>query len=461
MEEAKEERDLKKHLVTVVVLIAVTACSGLAAKTKAKPAPKQPVVSYPVVMQSTGTFDEGKQAEKIAIFAAPDEMEPASFTLMSSKAFSGLYLKVGGDLVNGKSKLPMGQVKLSAVTDDRLEAPGTFDLPAGEPKRFWMTVNVPLRTTPGLYKGAIVAVAGGKAVGKLPVELNVLSLRLLKSSKQYGILLPDAASNNPDELNAIKDNGFGLTSTAAPVEALTDALAAIKSSGLSTTVPYTCQDLTEDSIKVAEDQARAAGGLRLLYGAAYQPKTEEQITAAAATAEIIKKARLKSFAVLDDPTAFDALAPNIDNLDCDVNLPYMQGLLSGEKRAMGRHEWWYWDISRNAKDNRLYAGLLLWKSGLDGAFPPVGTAGSGDSVIGTIRWEALREGIDDTRYITSMMNLLREAKDLHKGKDVTDAAEAYLNAVLAKPLAELTDNDYQAIRWKLAQYIIKLQPYTK
>jgi hypothetical protein len=463
---------LRKYLSTSILLISVTIGAGWAAKPKAKPKAK-PVQtkttkptpakatnpqSFPVSMQAVGTFDETQPAAKITIFASPDESEPASFTIKSPKPFTGVAIKLAGDLTTGSNKLPTAAATIFQVSADTLMPIAPFDLQAGDSQRFWMTINVPVRTPAGVYKGAVAVVAGGKVIGKLPIELTVLPMRLLKSSKQYGILLPSA--NTVDEsyiatLNAIRINGFGLASTAVPIEELPDAVAAINDAKLGTTIPYINPDITAESVMPTS----ARSNVKLLYSVGYDPKTDEQIGDALTLAESLNNANVKTFTLISDPAAFDRLAGSVNYLIDDIDLPYIQGLLSGEKRANGRNEWLFWNIADDSIVNRLNAGLLLWKSGLDGAFPPLPS--DADPVIGTAKWEALREGVDDTRYITTMMSWLREVKDLHKGKDTTDAAEAYLNAVLAKPLAGLTNKELQAIRWQIAQYAIKLEGIVK
>ena len=470
-----------------VLVLAVVAATGPVWAAQPKSAAKTPA-ALPVLMQAVETFDEGPPSKKVSLFAAPEEIEPASFVLKSSKAMSGLTVYVASDLVSGKNKLPASQIAISAVEGAALRPPAPFDLPPGEGRRFWLTVDVPKRTPAGTYQGAVVTAQGKKTVGKLPIELKVLGMRLLKSSKQYGILLPYPIvvdSSYLEMLRTMKANGFGLASVETPPEMLMAPLAAMKEVGLGTPVPFTFPYLSSTDLSDADRQARAAGVKQVLYSVGYEPRTPQQIAAGLKANEEIHKARLKSFAVIDDPAAFDELAGSVDVVDCSVNLPYIQGLLAGARRAPGRHEWWYWDITADAKANRLYGGLLLWKSGLDGAFPPIcspeqaaevsrlhgGPPGPGtDSVVGTVRWEALREGIDDTRYITTMMSALREVKDALKVRGTKNAAlaqktvegaEAYLSASLAKPLKDLSNRECQEIRLKLAQYTIKLRAMLK
>ncbi|MBI2843055.1 MAG: hypothetical protein HYX78_06605 [Armatimonadetes bacterium] len=468
---------MKRYLCIPILVALLLAAPVWSAKRKAptKPAPaKQQAAAYPLVMQAVGTFDDDKPGPVVSLFASPDEREPASFTISAKKALTGVSLKLAGDLVLGKNKILASQVTISAMEGDRLAQAGGFDLdPSSEPKRFWMAFDVPRRTPGGVYQGAVLAVSGGNVVGKLPVQLSVLSMRLLGSSKEYGIILP-AADEMDDSaiqlLSDVKSLGFGLVSPSVAPEALGSAVRAIREAGFTPKIPYNHPEFTAECLAEASKQAGASGASRVYYSVAYEPTTSEQIQAANERIEMLRANRLKSFAVISDPAAFDQLSESLDVIDCHIDLPYIQGLLSGNERGMARQEWWYWDITNSARMNRLYAGLMLWKSGLNGAFPALPQAGPADSVVGTIRWEALREGVDDTRYLTTMMAALREVKDALKvgatknstfAQKTVDDAEAFLSESFSKPLDEIKDSDYQAIRKRLALFTIKLRQVLK
>ena len=114
-------------------------------------------------------------------------------------------------------------------------------------------------------------------------------------------------------------------------------------------------------------------------------------------------------------------------------------------------------------------GLALWKSGYDGtmnyayqhnfgdfyddtdgdfrdhvfAYPTV------DGVIDTIQWEGFREGVDDVRYLTTLLKAIEQAK----------AADG--KALLAKEAAEWVatmdlDGDLQALRSTIVGWILRL-----
>ncbi|MEN6370984.1 MAG: hypothetical protein ABFD64_03140 [Armatimonadota bacterium] len=453
---------MKKRLSVSILLLALAtgvACSAPAAKKVAKPAPAK---SLPAVMQATGTFDGGELLAKVSIFAAPDESEPASFTIKSPKAFSCVTVKLSGDLNAGKTSIPASRVVLSAVEETKLAPISSFELQPGNAKRFWMRIDVPARTAAGLYKGTLSASANGKVIGKLPVELNVLGIRLLKTSKRNGIMMPQVEAIDEtytQALQSMKDCGFGWATITTPVAQLGDTVGIMKQAGTAG-LPIICasSDLTPDTITVACEQAKSVSLRNMLLSAANGPKTPEEIQAACDMSQAIHNVKQKSFAVIDDEAALSQLSGSLDAIDYKLDLSYVQGLMAGAKRTGGKNEWVYWNAVASPKDNRVYSGFLLWKSGLDGMYLPMPSL---DSLTGTVQWEALREGIDDTRYLTTLMDLVRQAKDLKKAGDVTDAAEAYVNAVFAKPLTEMSNKDYQGYRLQIAQYIMKLQTVAK
>jgi hypothetical protein len=78
-------------------------------------------------------------------------------------------------------------------------------------------------------------------------------------------------------------------------------------------------------------------------------------------------------------------------------------------------------------------------------------------VIDTVQWEAVREGISDVRYLTTMYAALRECKDNHVAPALVSEAESYATAFLDKPLGLLSDSDFQDARAKIAGYAVNLR----
>ena len=229
---------MSKYFWLTIAVTAVAANAGLAAKPTPKPKPiaaaKHAAAPYIVIMQSAGTFEPAAPGKKIAITVSPEEIEPASFTVKSAKNLSDVTFKVS-NLVNGNYILPSSKITIAAVQCDQLIPLTPFAVQPGISTQFWATINVPNRTAPGTYTGQITAVAGGKAVGKLPVEVTILAMRLLKSSKQYGYSLRTPADSQM--LAKLPDYGIGLTSVCAEPEKVTDSIVAIRAAGLGSTIP--------------------------------------------------------------------------------------------------------------------------------------------------------------------------------------------------------------------------------
>jgi hypothetical protein len=117
-------------------------------------------------------------------------------------------------------------------------------------------------------------------------------------------------------------------------------------------------------------------------------------------------------------------------------------------------------------------GLLLWKNNYDGigifAYQfnngdPYNDFDGGmrelnfvyptsDGVIDTIVWEAYREGIDDVRYVTTLMKAIENAKassDANRKSVAADAAQ-YLETL------DVEQQDLDAIRREIVGYLLRL-----
>ena len=77
-----------------------------------------------------------------------------------------------------------------------------------------------------------------------------------------------------------------------------------------------------------------------------------------------------------------------------------------------------------------------------------------DGVIDTVQWEGYREGIDDIRYATILMQAIAKAKSSNESTRQTLAAEEekYIE------VADLT-GDLDAVRGQIIDYILKLKGY--
>jgi len=149
--------------------------------------------------------------------------------------------------------------------------------------------------------------------------------------------------------------------------------------------------------------------------------------------------------------------------------------------------------------HRLLSGFFLWRSRMDGIFPYVYqhlsppsspfddfapwhgnyrvhmvTYPSADGPISTLQWEALREGIDDLRYLTTMEALIAEGKTAEspKSREAVSGASKLLEELMRKvvvtdtqlgtddvkdPIRGIGHREYVMWRKRLAASVLALQ----
>lgn len=145
---------------------------------------------------------------------------------------------------------------------------------------------------------------------------------------------------------------------------------------------------------------------------------------------------------------------------------------------------WY----ENPTESRLRVGYVLWRSGLTGVMPwcYMSTFGSKpfdeqhlvegeDDLSGvkgmyapypslqgpipTLTWEAVREGIDDVRYLTTLSELIKKERCPQKRQRAEKAKNRVLDKIdLNVPiaLATLSPADLQRLRWEIVEAIKEL-----
>jgi hypothetical protein len=110
----------------------------------------------------------------------------------------------------------------------------------------------------------------------------------------------------------------------------------------------------------------------------------------------------------------------------------------------GAAGWWRWDAGTTAVlENRLRCGALLWKSGLSGALVEI-NPDAPTNPDWPLRWEGIRQGVLDSRYLTTLFSLLRQLKDKDRSSPVPAKAEvavaAALNGVMEHPSPDAVDH---------------------
>jgi hypothetical protein len=405
-----------------------------------------------------------------------------------------------------------GPVPQLLVKDDRVPLTGTdtpirltgaptTDVPADSTKQFWVTVGVPRGTAPGHYTGSLL-VSGKGLTAPIPVrmDINVLALRLLSPAKQYGIELRSRLDAPPTTLPTADGRQFVTDFVTKPI--LDQQLADITSHGFRISTLYDSPATVWDAIDeykrygisdpyiykgdgdpmTLEAARKDHNAPSFLYYTDPNPVTQTENRLAALT-----KGGLLATTYITRQSDYDALQSNLEVPVYSRDSSYAQQLLKTRgQRQSSKRDWWYWPAGNtDPQTDRLDTGFLLWRANLYGAFVPAyQTAFGADpyddtsagasapfamyrpemlsypvqgGVLDTLSWEAAREGITDVRYLTTLYTGLRECKDAKIAKPLTDAAEAYVKAVLDKPLALLPDSELDKARFQIATYAIQLR----
>lgn len=456
-----------------IILVLLVASLGIGAAKTAAPAKPTPVPNVLTIMAGQ-PFDAPPTSgpAKITLTMCAEETEPATFVARSSKRLDGVSVACS-DLV-GPGKIAKQNIAVKVVRGTDL-LPCTGLALDSTPVQFWVDVTVPRGTKPGLYKGSVVFFANGKQFDTAPIEVSVLSLRLIGSSKQYALYTSVRRDDSGlsglrgDEycrfLAKVAEMGFRAVSVDGDPTEAQAALGDCASVGLTGTAPVlafasnTAVPNVEDIRKI-ETSRKAARISGAFYFCASNPSSEAELQAALEKATALRQCGVPVAATVSDAAVVDKLLPVVDAINYEVSMPYVQALVGGGTNRTNKWEWYWWDARRSVNDNRINAGIRLWRSGLYGCMPVWMPAKDGDRAdsLDSLLCEALREGVNDTRYITTYMKALRELKDKKRAsdKEYIASTEAYLASFLAKPLDKITPADLRVFRAKMAEFAMKL-----
>lgn len=352
--------------------------------------------------------------------------------------------------------------------NDKFYIPPSFPLEVkttlnkNQSKQFWITVRIPKDMPKGIYKGNLLIISKGETIRILPFEVEVLPFMLPQPEKIYTIYFKPVGGINhqPKEmymklLRDIKEHGFeGVTIWESDIKNVEEAFRRIKEVGLRGPVIQMVTYLTDDYSKLDLMPyvvlAKKYGYEQFFYGQD-EPFGKEKMNAhilksykihgsggkvvTAITRELSDKLLDRNNNIYKNIT--DKMFEPLDwaNLNLRKN-PFING-----KRH--KKETYYWQIWTEIPIiHRLYSGFFLWKSQMDGIFPygycyeaiypespyksdkrfaPYAgkyfkyfnvTYPSKEGPVPTLQWEAIREGIDDVRYLTKLRELsLRVGKN--------------------------------------------------
>jgi hypothetical protein len=432
----------------------------------AAPAPAVSVTTLPAL---GGTVASG--APVVATAAGQTAMVAL---VVRAPANASVGISLAGDLKSPRGKLTAARLSVLPVGryapyGDVQAAVAPVEGAGAAAKRvYWLRARVPRGQPAGIYRGVVrvsATVPGRTAPlrAESPVNLEVLPFDLMGGSRQYVWLGRSAWENATELLAGMREIGVLTAGVCGPVEELWPALEQCRSQGSRGAVPYLAATAEERAQAAALEAARREKQLPpvlWLFGA-------EQVTEAAeaGSAGAPVGALLSASDPLPDPPV-DTLIRRVDAAAVAAYLkspiPPLKSPKPGEPPARRLVQWWSWDMATaTPAQNRLFAGFLLWRSGFTGACLEESQGEAGDPAALARRWEAVRAGVDDVRYLTTYYSLVRQLRDKDRRHPLPDRAEAELSAVLAKLTPDSSMASADAARRALVRWITAIRLVVK
>jgi len=496
----------------------------------------------PMTTQTPVDIDEVKP--RTYLFASPGEYEPATFVVTAREDLKNVRVTVG-DLKVGDSTLARDNIDIRIVKcwyqagtgpqkepgqryfvpellvkddrvlysgmrpDVRLTGDPATDIPAGQSRQFWLTIRVPAGTPAGLYTGPITITPENAPAQVQELQVKVLAIQLNAPPQKYyiyyrGVLTgtgPEVVTEDllRRDLTNIREHGFDQATSYEPPDGLERMLQIRKELGMTEPIPYSLFVVRPEDIDSFVEGVRRLYGSQglpaLWFSTLDEPNTADEVQQSQALAGLIHAGGGRTFTTIDREFAV-LHGDSLDYPNYNVQGPgfreYVVDLIKGTMPVDPRTEFYYWQcMLEDTAVNRLFGGLYLPKSRLDGVCPhvfqyTVGTQDPYDDFSGTspfrphmttypsangpvdtVQWEAMREGRDDVRYYATLQALMSEAtaftSDPNVGvrlKEAQDTIAGILKTLQSDyriTLQSLDPRWYQERRWEMALRILRLQ----
>lgn len=371
-------------------------------------------------------------------------------------------------------------------------------IPAGEAQQFWVTVHIPAGTPPGIYTGRMSLEIENAPETELPFTVEVLPFTLEQPALRYSIyyrgrLAEDLKGSigskwkSPRQYLAEMRNlrAHGITHPTCHqdfdnTQLLEHTIELRKRAGIAVDPFYTLGLQTrgytspkelaalKEQVRSGLAQVRRHGIKKLyIYG------IDE------ASGEVLKSERASFIAAHEaGAKVFAACASGAFELVGDLlHLAVFNGPLNPSEakkwRSLEHSIFSYSNPQVGVEEPETYRrnyGLALWKAEYDGAMNYAYQHNFGDiyvdddhetfrdhvfayptvdGVIDTIQWEGFREGVDDVRYVTTLLKAIKNATG--DKEDLAKEASEWVDAID-------TDNNLQTIRAEMVEWILRLSP---
>lgn len=340
-----------------------------------------------------------------------------------------------------------------------------FQVAAHTNKQIWLTIHVPERSRPGKYSGTLRISDKKGELKQVTLEINVLPFSLDDSRLIYSLYYHGALRNwtlrqfhcedkTPEqleiELRDMKEHGVLYPNNYQDIKRLPENLSIREKAGLpkdflfSTLLDWcSAQPATESGLKKFRDRVEEYKkvsdkyGYRQLYIYGIDEARGEKLKAQRPLWNAAHSMGVKIFVA----GYYDTYDDMGDILDAAVIQGPLKPDLSEKYHSKGNRIFSYSNPQVGQENPEIYRrnfGFALWKSGYDGAMNYAYQKNYGsiwndfdnpryreetftypvsNGIISTIQWEGFRQGINDVRYISTLLNSIDRMRN--SGKDVS------------------------------------------
>ncbi len=368
------------------------------------------------------------------------------------------------DLTSADSKFPDNGL----VTDSDKLLP--FPIEKDFNKQIWFTLHIPGNATPGKYEGAISIFEKDEKLKSFPIKIEVLPFRLSNPILTYGIYyhgyVDDYTNKQMNftnktsyqyriEMEDLKKHGVLYPTTYQVLKNIDKDLKIRKETGLPNDKLFTLgiqtgnstdNDELEQLKKNINDWKTVISkyGYKELYVYGIDEARDDKLRSQRKSWTTVKNTGAKVFVAGYKETFTDMG----DILDVAIVQGALDPLQAQLYHSKGNKIFSYSNPQAGEENPEIYRrnyGLALWKAGYDGAMDYAYQKNYGSTwndwdhkkyrdenftyptangIISTVQWEGFRAGVDDVRYLSTLLNLVTKAKK--NGKDVSDT-EKWLN----------------------------------
>jgi hypothetical protein len=372
------------------------------------------------------------------------------------------------------------------------------DIADGFNKQMWISLKIPDKAKTGEYSGKIKLTSEEGFLGDFQIKLTVLPITLVPSRLTYSIYYTGILDSNwpqgsisshyksetqfKKEMQNLLSHGVTNPTVYQPFDSqlLSKVLAIRKDLGMDNSSLYYLglgpwgYEPVDEVKKVIEFAHNSGVGDVYFYGKDEASGADliKQRTAWQAIREAGGKMFVAGIATQGDIKGNFALMGDITDLFICRGMPSAEEAANWHASHFQIFSYANPQVGMELPETyRRNYGMLLWQKEYDGAMNWAYQSGFGniwndfddpsyrdevftyptvDGVIDTIQWEGFREGVNDTRYLATLLQTINNAK--LKGKD-TSPAENWL-AELKK--SDLSTIDPDSIRQSIIQHILLL-----